>query len=60
MHPSLSQPTVVSPKVKATLEKVREMFEFMGMDFSEFDKHKAYQNSKDGNKIATTSMSTSD
>ena len=35
-------------------EKVREKLETLGMDFSNFNKHKAHWNSKDGSKVATT------
>ena len=43
-----------SSKVKATPEKVRSMLKLLGMDFSSLDKCKAYQNSKDKKKLATT------
>ena len=41
MLPSLSKPTSVVHRVKDTSEKVRETLELMGMDFSEFVKHRA-------------------
>ena len=44
------------PKVKVTHEKVREMLELLGMDFSDFDKDKNHKNSKDGGKVAITSV----
>ena len=51
MLPYLSQPILIIHRMKAIPEKVREMHEIMGMDFSEFDRHGTHKNSKDEKKI---------
>ena len=56
MLPSLSQPTLVSPKEKVMQPKVLETPDFMVLDFSEFDQHKAGWNRKDQKKISTTAI----
>ena len=50
MLPGFLQQWVTS-KVKAIPEKVRETLELLAMDFSNFDKYKAFRNSKDGSKL---------
>ena len=54
--PSFSQQSIRSSKVKATPEKVTETLELLRMDFSAFDKYQTCRNSKDGDKITTTSV----
>ena len=54
MLSSNPQPNTNSPKVKATQEKVKETHELLGIDFSDFKKCKACQNSKNENKIPTS------
>ena len=51
--PFFLQQLITSAKVK---EKVRETLELLGIDFSDFDKYKAYQKSKHGGKISSTSV----
>ena len=50
------QQSVSSSKVKATPDKVRETIEMLGMEFSDLGKCKSQRNTKDGSKVATTSV----
>ena len=45
---------IISAKIKATYETVKEALDMLRIDFSDCDKHKICRNSKDGSKIATT------
>ena len=44
------------PNIKATSETVKETLEMLGINLSNFDKHRTHRNGKDGSKIATTSV----
>ena len=48
--------SIVSPKIKASPEMVRETLGMLEMDFSDFDKYKSHRNIKDRSRIATTSV----
>ena len=56
MIPGLLQQSVATHKVKVTPEMVRETSEFLGIDFSKFERYKTNRNSKDGDKVPNTSM----
>ena len=48
------QQLIAFPKIKGNPEKVREPLQMLWMDFSDYVKYKAYTNSKDRSKLATT------
>ena len=54
---SSSKKSVTPPKekVKTTPGKVRDTLELLGIDLSDFEKYKAYHDSKITQKIATNS-----